>query len=447
MPRAVLAPDRYDIFGYAAELLVADPEARRAVRWILRDFAQPAGGVGEQVARYVLSPPDGASGTAAWSLRLDGALLHTDPDLPAALVSLEWQVFTDALAARPDLFHLHGAALAPPAGREALLLIGPSGSGKTTLTLALMLAGLAPYGDDVILIEPATLAVRSVPRAFHIEPGTRELLAPLGPPVDWRFDAGPLGYFLPPRWATDPRPIRCVLFPEVRPGAAPRLVPLTPAEAAAALLGQTASLVRTPRVALPTVARLTRQAACYRLVAGDLAASVDVVQRLLADSPAPPPSPPRRRNDHPPGAPGPGRGRATPGQPGQGCASVGGGPNDAKMAPVGGASGEAMTMEGHMVTAPPAFLPPDGIPRREACVQDELLPDGSLILYNACRHQVLTVNPTAALVWECCDGQHDVAAIAAELREAFPTVPSLERDVLGLLLALAQAGMLFPPAA
>lgn len=93
----------------------------------------------------------------------------------------------------------------------------------------------------------------------------------------------------------------------------------------------------------------------------------------------------------------------------------------------------------------PAFLPSDGRPRREGCVQDELLPDGGIVLYHACRKQVLTLNQTAALVWTCCDGQYDLAAITAELREVFPDAPDLERDVIAVLYELARARMLFPP--
>ena len=95
----------------------------------------------------------------------------------------------------------------------------------------------------------------------------------------------------------------------------------------------------------------------------------------------------------------------------------------------------------------PAFLPSDGRPRREGCVQDELLPDGGMVLYHTCRKRMMTLNQTAALVWTCCEGNHDLAAIVAELREVFPDAPDLERDVIAVLYDLARAGMLFPPAA
>lgn len=81
-------------------------------------------------------------------------------------------------------------------------------------------------------------------------------------------------------------------------------------------------------------------------------------------------------------------------------------------------------------------------PQKADCVHDELLVDGSMILYNACRQQVMTVNATAALVWDCCDGAHDLDALVAEVREVFPDAPALERDVRALIDHLYDHGML-----
>jgi methylamine dehydrogenase accessory protein MauD len=91
-------------------------------------------------------------------------------------------------------------------------------------------------------------------------------------------------------------------------------------------------------------------------------------------------------------------------------------------------------------TATPLAL--DTIPIRDGCVRDDFLTDGRITLYNACTRQTLTLNPTAALVWECCDGAHDIAAIVAEVREVFPHAPDAEGDVRALLTALADARMI-----
>jgi peroxiredoxin len=96
--------------------------------------------------------------------------------------------------------------------------------------------------------------------------------------------------------------------------------------------------------------------------------------------------------------------------------------------------------------APLTTLPAGAKPLKQDCVEDELLPDGSMVLYNGCRQQLLTINPVAAFVWECCDGDHDIDAITAEVRDIFPTAQEAERDVRAVVDSLLQAGMVAPAA-
>jgi len=84
----------------------------------------------------------------------------------------------------------------------------------------------------------------------------------------------------------------------------------------------------------------------------------------------------------------------------------------------------------------------DERPRKNDCVHDELLADGSMVLYHSCLHQIMTLNPTAALVWECCDGAHTLAMLAREVRAVFPDAPDLEADMLALLQQLIEHGMI-----
>jgi len=75
-------------------------------------------------------------------------------------------------------------------------------------------------------------------------------------------------------------------------------------------------------------------------------------------------------------------------------------------------------------------------------VHDEMLADGSLVLYNGCRQQVLTLNPTAALVWEYCDGEHSVDAIVDEIAGVFPSEPRPDLDVRTMLDSFLQTGLI-----
>ncbi len=90
---------------------------------------------------------------------------------------------------------------------------------------------------------------------------------------------------------------------------------------------------------------------------------------------------------------------------------------------------------------PPAA---SGRPQRAASARDELLADGNMVIYRVDTNQLLTLNPTAALVWACCDGAHDLPAIVAEVRALFPDAPMVERDVNAIVQDFRTRGMLLP---
>ena len=83
-------------------------------------------------------------------------------------------------------------------------------------------------------------------------------------------------------------------------------------------------------------------------------------------------------------------------------------------------------------------------PTKAAGVHDELLTDGSMVLYHAGTRRLMTLNPTAALIWECCDGVRLIPQIAAEVRELFPEIANVEGDVRVLLQELRAEGMIVP---
>jgi hypothetical protein len=276
----LLAPSlRCDILGALVEIAAPDGEPLHWLRWALSGFLA-ADDTEIVVARYALVPQSGDG----WVLTRDDAALRTDADLATAVLALEWQLVTDAIERRRDLFHLHGAALAAPDGTAALLVVGVSGSGKTTLTLGLMAAGFLPFGDDVIFLDPSSLALLPLRRAFHVRAPTQGLVPLPAWDAPWTDPTG-TRWYLPPRWATAPSPpVRVIVFPEVQPDAAPSLAPLTPAEGAHRLLGHSVTLEPSPALALATVRALIAQVTCYRLIVGDPVATVAQVRALVAPS-------------------------------------------------------------------------------------------------------------------------------------------------------------------
>lgn len=268
---------RYDFCGHRVAITVPDPTIRRMVGQIFAGFGPRQ-----------LEPPMPASVASVrrrngrWHVEMDGHALYTGDEPSFALLALEWRLVTDLVARRYDRFHVHGATLCLPSRACSILIPGESGSGKTTLTLGLMARGFLPYADDVSLIDPTTLAPETLRRAFHIDARTRSLIARLQPAPEWDWDALPAGYFLPPRWADQPAPLRYVLFPSLQPDATPHLTALSIADAAMALLPYSTTLAQRPDLALATAARLTAHARTYRLVTGDVEATVRTIVDLVA---------------------------------------------------------------------------------------------------------------------------------------------------------------------
>lgn len=268
--------EAYDLAGYHALVGASSPNLLPAVRAVLRGFGPVA------LVKPNLPTYDVTGGGTEWHIRRDGTTIQVDATLNGALGVLEWHLIAAALDHRRDLFHLHGAALSTPDGRAGIVLAGDSGSGKTTLTLALITRGFLPFGDDVTLLDPVSLDLHPLPRSFHLHEQTRRILEPLaGAPLARDRDAPP-EYFSPPQWARRPVRVQWLLVLERRPGQGLRLTPMSPSEAAAAVLTRTSSLARTARLALSTCARLTGSAACHRFSTGDVAASAAAIEQLVS---------------------------------------------------------------------------------------------------------------------------------------------------------------------
>jgi len=91
----------------------------------------------------------------------------------AALCEAE---LTDALLAHASRYvYLHAAAVSD--GGACLVVIGDSGSGKSILTFGLLLHGLQPLSDEVVLIDPSAGQIEPFARSIRVH---REALLRLG---------------------------------------------------------------------------------------------------------------------------------------------------------------------------------------------------------------------------------------------------------------------------
>jgi hypothetical protein len=207
----------------------------------------------------------------------DGVVVAAYGDANLLLTQLEWHTVTAALESTEAHVPVHGAALVR--GSAAVLLLAESGAGKTTLTLGLMRRGWQPLADDIVLIDPQTLAIQAFPRCFHVDDRTRELVVDEAM-IEW---PGSVPEYVRPRhWAEGQHALHTILVVERCPTCPSRLRGLTLAEAAAAI-GANAIRGRLARsqVAQVAVRMATGANSGGRLGNGHLEDALDLIERAV----------------------------------------------------------------------------------------------------------------------------------------------------------------------
>lgn len=177
---------------------------------------------------------------------------------------------------------LHGAGIAGPAG--AALLCGESGAGKSTLAGFLLAAGLALVTDDYAPLEVGTGHLWPVRFGLSVKEGSWPLLSPwfpdlaTAPTVTTRHRRQ--RYVCPPRVATAPQPVRCLIFPRYEAGSALRLTRLEPGEALRLCAGSGGWFESSPE-RVGAFARWLAATPAFAMVHGDTDEAVATVRRLI----------------------------------------------------------------------------------------------------------------------------------------------------------------------
>lgn len=204
------------------------------------------------------------------------------------LPHLEWLINWEVIQQRSDFLQLHAASLQRD-GR-GLVLPANTGCGKTTLAAALLARGWSYFSDEFALLDPQTLALRPFPRALCIkEPGfaviDRLALRMERKTPYQKVTKGRVAYLNPldirPGMVAQPAPVRWIVFPRYAAGAAPLLSPMSPAEAAYEATRQCFNFPVYRGRAVALLARLAQAAECYRLIAGDVDETCDLLERYL----------------------------------------------------------------------------------------------------------------------------------------------------------------------
>jgi Coenzyme PQQ synthesis protein D (PqqD) len=82
------------------------------------------------------------------------------------------------------------------------------------------------------------------------------------------------------------------------------------------------------------------------------------------------------------------------------------------------------------------------VPRVREDIQYRELEDGGVI-YDTAAERIHTLNATAAYIWNCCDGLHNLLEIASELQRNLAVIPgNALQDVRQIVSQFDQEGLL-----
>jgi hypothetical protein len=215
---------------------------------------------------------------SGWVIEQNGEVRRSLQDEQALLTYLEWCGVAAALTAASAFAVFHMAALTRDGA--TLLLVADSGAGKTTVTTSLMHHGWIPFGDDITLVEPASLQMRPFPRCFHMDATTAATVS------NWALFEPPLsleGYFRPRQWATDGSRPTCFVRLNRDAQSPAGAVAVNRAEAAAALVSQSIGqgIARSEAVRI-AVGLAAAAHTCWHVTNGDLGETTELIDRLAS---------------------------------------------------------------------------------------------------------------------------------------------------------------------
>lgn len=206
------------------------------------------------------------------------------PETAMSVVTDLHDVFIDwYLADHPDLLCLHAGAVELG---EALVVFPSVGkSGKSTATIALAARGHRFFCDDVLPVDPLSLDGQGLgiaPLLRKPVPGGVAAFAAERPGPSnesWTYVRLREGEIAP---FGERRSVRALVLLDRREGAAPTLAPVGKPEMLKEAILQNFGARSAPAMVLDSLARLIEAKDCYRLVYGDVAQAVRLLEERFA---------------------------------------------------------------------------------------------------------------------------------------------------------------------
>jgi hypothetical protein len=269
----------YALLGAAIRVRFASMEQRDFVHPILAHLERPDAAPTATV--------DLVEDAGTHHICLDGAIENSCDGIDRIGPVVKWLVWEAAVNTHRFFLDIHAGVVGD--GESVILLPAASGSGKSSLTAALSRAGFDYFSDEIALLEEPGLTVRPIPLAVCVKSTGWDVMAPFFPEVrslksHHRGDNKIVRYVPPPPFtngsdAGRSYPVRRIIFPQYRPGAATALKPLARVAALQRLMAE--CLVVPVPLTLRRITRLVRwikQIDCYELPMSSLEHAVELVR-------------------------------------------------------------------------------------------------------------------------------------------------------------------------
>ena len=215
-----------------------------------------------------------SSGQFAWRFETKSGATR---DLQGALWNLEAALCQAIIHSQRRSIAVHAAVVFGDS--RTALLAGRSGAGKSTLSVALSRRGVVLATDDVTLVEPGMMKLLPIPRCFHLDDHSVELLEKDGfrfPRQGKRFR-----FMAPGDPGTGASLPELLIFLSASTSEQPRLAAVSQAEMVARLLSETGRGPLADGETVGVLSRLASRASCYTLVPGPLSATADLLADLI----------------------------------------------------------------------------------------------------------------------------------------------------------------------
>jgi HprK-related kinase A len=289
-----MVPSAFDILGQHIQIWTNVPALNTTIESLFRSFVDLKPSPEPHLRLAVQFNPQSTGELWQYTVYRDDQVVGQAVDWAHCFRLIEWQIDIFLAEAVQHVYLLHAGAVAHQGC--GLIFPGASGQGKSSLTTALILEGFTYLSDELAVIDPTTRQVSAFPKPVSIKnPSLFTERIPtgwFGPEATLVTTASEQLPTYQPVWYAHPAdfqvpvseipvPVTFIIFPYYDPDCAPKLDPLSKADALHILLENAVNSPHFPGKGLRLLAQLAENARCYALQFNHLETSVALITALV----------------------------------------------------------------------------------------------------------------------------------------------------------------------